>query len=42
MNGRPVQEFVGLRLKMYLLLEADGHEKKTAEGISKRVTIFLQ
>ena len=38
LNGRPVQKFVGLRPKMYALLEADGHEKKTATGISKRVT----
>ena len=38
LNGRPVQEFVGSRPKMYLLLEADGHEKKTAKGIFKRVT----
>ena len=42
LNGRPVQEFVGLRPKMYSLLEADGHEKKTAKGISKRVTERLR
>ena len=42
LNGRPVQEFVGLRPKMYSLLEADGHEKKTAKGISKRVTDRLR
>ena len=37
MNGRSVKEFIGLRQKMYSLLEADGHEKKIAKGISKRV-----
>ena len=42
LNGRPVQEFVGLRPKMYSLLEADGHEKKTAKGIPKRVTDRLR
>ena len=42
LNGRPIQEFVGLRPKMYSLLEADGHEKKTAKGISKRVTDRLR
>ena len=42
LNGRTVQEFVGLRPKMYSLLEADGHKKKTAKGISKRVTDCLR
>ena len=37
-NGRPIAEFVGLRPKMYSILEADGHEKKKAKGISKRTT----
>ena len=37
-NGRPIVEFVGLRPKMYSILEADGHEKKKAKGISKRTT----
>ena len=35
LNGKPVQEFFGLRPKMYSLLEAEGHEKKTVKGISK-------
>ena len=42
LNGRPVREFVGLRPKMYSLLEADGREKKMAKGISKRVTDRLR
>ena len=37
-----MQEFVGLRPKMYSLLEADGHEKKAAKGISKRVIDHLR
>ena len=37
-NGRPISEFVGLRPKMYSILEADGHEKKKAKGISRRTT----
>ena len=27
-NGRFIAEFVGLRPKMYSILEADGHEKR--------------
>ena len=30
LNIRPVREFVSLRSKMYSLLEANGHKKKTA------------
>ena len=37
-NGRPIVEFVGLRPKMYSILEADGREKKKAKEISKRTT----
>jgi hypothetical protein len=37
-NGRPIAEFVGLRAKMYSILEANRREKKVAKGISKRVT----
>ena len=42
LNGRSVREFFGLRPKMYSLLEADSLEKKTAKGISKRVTDCLR
>ena len=38
MKDHPIKEFVGLRLKMYSVLEDDGTEKKTAEGINKSVT----
>jgi len=37
-NGRPIAEFVGLRPKMYSVLEADGQEKKKAKGIARRTT----
>ena len=38
MKGCPIKEFVGLRPKMYSVLEGDGTEKKTAKGISKSAT----
>ena len=38
MKGYPIKEFVGLRPKMYSVLEGDGTEKKTVKGISKSVT----
>ena len=38
MKGYPIKEFVGLRPKMYSVLEGDSTEKKTAKGISKSVT----
>ena len=38
MKGCPIKEFVGLRPKMYSVLEGDGSEKKTAKGINKSVT----
>ena len=37
-KGDLIKEFVGLRPKMYLILEADGHEKKTAKGIAKKTS----
>jgi hypothetical protein len=35
--GRPIAEFVGLRPKMYSILEADGKNIKKAKGVSKAV-----
>lgn len=35
-GGTPIQEFIGLRPKMYSLLY-DGQEKKTAKGVKKSV-----
>ena len=37
-NGTPIKEFVGLRPKMYSILDANNKEKKTAKGISQVVT----
>ena len=34
-NGCPVKEFVGLRPKMYSIMDANNDEKKTAKSISK-------
>ena len=34
----PILEFAGLSAKMYAMLTKDGEEKKTAEGVSQRVT----
>jgi hypothetical protein len=36
--GKSIKEFVGLRPKMYSLLDVDGGEKKTAKGVSKKAT----
>jgi hypothetical protein len=36
--GRLIREFVGLKLKMYSILDIENNEKKTAKGISKRVS----
>lgn len=36
-QGVPIQQFVGLRPKMYSLLLNDGSEKKTVKGVSKSV-----
>ena len=38
MKGYPIKEFVGLRPKMYSVLEEDGTEKKSAKGSNKSVT----
>ena len=37
-KGNLRKEFVGLRPKMYSILEADGYEKKTAKGIAKKTS----
>ena len=37
-NGTPIKEFVGLRPKMYSILDGKDREKKTAKGISQTVT----
>ena len=34
MGGKAIEEFVGLRSKMYSIKTSDGKEKKTAKGIS--------
>ena len=34
----PILEFAGLRAKMYAMLTKNGEEKKTAKGVSQRVT----
>ena len=36
-GGIPIQEWIGLRAKMYSLKLDDGHEKKTGKGIKKSV-----
>ena len=36
-GGKPIQEFVGLRSKMYSIKGADGAEKSAAKGVSKHV-----
>ena len=38
MKGRLIEEFVGLRAKMYSIKTSDGETKKTAKGILKVVT----
>jgi hypothetical protein len=35
MNGQPIAEFVGLRCKMYSVLQDCGKEKKVAKGVQK-------
>ena len=37
MGGKPIEEFVGLRAKMYSILAGNGQTKKTAKGVSRRV-----
>ena len=34
-NGRPITEFVGLRPKMYGVLEASGRNIKKAKGVQR-------
>ena len=41
-NGRIVGEFVGLRPKLYSILESDGTEKKKAKGINKCTTAKMR
>ena len=36
-NGLPIAEFVGLKAKMYSVLNADNHSHCTAKGIKKSV-----
>ena len=37
MGGKLIDEFCGLRSKMYLILNYDGGNKKTANGIAAQV-----
>ena len=37
MGGKPIEEFIGLRSKMYSILASNGNTKKTAKGVSRRV-----
>jgi hypothetical protein len=37
MGGKPIEEFVGLRAKMYSILAVGGKAKKTAKGVSRIV-----
>ena len=41
-NGRIVKKFVGLRPKLYSILESDGTEKKKAKGINKCTTAKMR
>jgi hypothetical protein len=41
-KGSLVKEFVGLRPKMYSVMDANEDEKKTAKGISRRTTARLR
>ena len=41
-KGSPIKEFIGLRPKMYSILKADGHKKKTAKGIAKRTSAKIR
>lgn len=36
-SGRPIAEYIGLRPKMYSILEAGGHNIKKAKGVRKNV-----
>ena len=37
-NSRPIKEFIGLRPKLYSILDVDDKEKKKAKGVAKRAT----
>ena len=36
-GGRIISEFVGLKSKMYFLVDVDGEESKNAKGVNKNV-----
>ncbi len=38
MGGTPIEEFVGLRSKMYSIKTSDGIQKNTAKGVSRIVS----
>merc|ERR1712239_79852 len=38
MGGTPIEEFVGLRSKMYSIMTSDGIQKNTAKGVSRIVS----
>ena len=38
MGGKPIQEFVGLRSKIYSIKAVDGEQKNTAKGVSRYVS----
>ena len=38
MGGKAIEEFVGLRSKMYSIKAADGEQKNTAKGVSRYVS----
>jgi hypothetical protein len=38
MGGTPIEEFVGLRSKMYSIKSTDGRQTNTAKGVSKTVS----
>jgi hypothetical protein len=40
-KGVLIKKFIGLRPKMYSILDANEEEKKTAKGISRRTTAAL-
>jgi len=41
-KGQPIKEFIGLRPKMYSILEANDNEKKTAKGIGRNASNKLR
>ena len=38
MGGKAIEEFIGLRAKMYSIKAKDGEQKNTAKGVSKTVS----